>query len=109
MWPNSVWIFFIVFSLLAILRTIDLFNSFGKLSMLLRFSRDIIEVWVRVCCVHLFLVNIQKVMSETKKIKTNSMPLLYIEKQNEVYVDLKKSKTSPSPADGSAQKPDNDK
>ena len=106
MWPNSVWIFFIVFSLLAILRTIDLFNSFGKLSMLLRFSRDIIEVWVRVCCVQVFLVNIQKVTSE---IKTNSMPLLYTEKQNEVYVDLKKSKTPPSPADRSAQKPDNDK
>ena len=46
---------FIAFSL--IVKTICLFDNFEKLSMLLGFSRDILEGWARVCCVHVFLVN----------------------------------------------------
>ena len=32
------------------------FNNFEKLSMLLGFSRDILDGWVRNCCAHVFLV-----------------------------------------------------
>ena len=35
---------------------ICLFDNFEKLSMLLGFSRDILEGWARGCCVHVFLV-----------------------------------------------------
>ena len=47
---------YIAFPLLAIVRTICLFVNFEKLSILLGFSRDIVEGWARVCCVHVFLV-----------------------------------------------------
>ena len=33
-----------------------LFENFENLSLLLVFSRDILEGWARGCCVHLFLV-----------------------------------------------------
>ena len=35
---------------------ICLFDNFKKLSTCLGFSRDILEEWARVCCVHVFLV-----------------------------------------------------
>ena len=33
-----------------------MFDNFEKLSMLLRFSKDILERWARGCCMHVFLV-----------------------------------------------------
>ena len=44
----------ISFPLPVIVKTI--FLTAGKLSMLLGFSRDILEEWARGCCVHVFLV-----------------------------------------------------
>ena len=49
---------FIALPLPVIVRTICLFDNFEKLSMLLGFSRDVLEGWARVCCVHVFLVYI---------------------------------------------------
>ena len=50
--------FFIALPLPVIVRTICLFDNFEKLSMLLGFSRDILEGWARVCCAHVLLVYI---------------------------------------------------
>ena len=51
-----MWIFFIACPLPVIVRRICRFENFEKLSLLLGFSRDILEGWARVCCVHVFLV-----------------------------------------------------
>ena len=50
--------FFIAYHLPVIVKRICLSDNFEKLSMLLGFSRDIMEGWVRGCCVHVFLVYI---------------------------------------------------
>ena len=47
---------FTVFSFPLMVRKICLFDNFEKLFTLLVFSRDILEGWARVCCVHVFLV-----------------------------------------------------
>ena len=49
-------VFFIALPLRIIVKTIGLFDNFEKLSMLHWFSRDVLEGWARVCCVHAFLV-----------------------------------------------------
>ena len=49
---------YVAFRLLDIVMTICLFDNVEKLSMLLGFSRDIVEGWARVCCVHVFLVRV---------------------------------------------------
>ena len=47
---------YIAYLLPVLGRRICLFDNFEKLSMLLGFSRDILEWWARGCCVHVFLV-----------------------------------------------------
>ena len=47
---------YIAFPLVVIIKTICLFDNFEKLSTLLGFSRDILEEWASVCCLHVFLV-----------------------------------------------------
>ena len=59
---------FTAFPLPVIVRTICLFENFEKLSTLLGFSKDILEWWVRVCCVHEFLVNVFSKMDGYSKI-----------------------------------------
>ena len=49
---------YIVYPLPIIVRGICLFDNFEKLSMLLGLSRDILEEWVKGCCVHVFLVTL---------------------------------------------------
>ena len=49
-------VFFIALPLPVVVRTICLFDNFEKFSMLLGFSRYVLEGWERVCCVNVFLV-----------------------------------------------------
>ena len=49
--------FFIAFPLPVAVRIKCLFDNFEKLAILLRFSRDILEGWAKICCVHVFLVS----------------------------------------------------
>ena len=49
-------VFFIALSLPVVVRTICLVDNFEKFSMLLGFSRYVLERWARVCCVNVFLV-----------------------------------------------------
>ena len=55
---------FTAFALPVIVRTICLFDNFEKLLKLLRFSRDMLEGWARVCCVHVFLVYFLKLSAK---------------------------------------------
>ena len=61
MWVVNIRVQMLCFSYTAyplpvIVRTICLFDNFEKLSMLLGFSRDILEGWARGCCMRVFLV-----------------------------------------------------
>ena len=55
---------YVAVPLQIIVKMICLFDNFEKLSMLLGFSRYILEGWAKVCCVHVFLVNLNNFRAE---------------------------------------------